>query len=300
MPIKFSVILPTYNCDFVENAIDSVINQNYKFWELIVIDNDSKNNVLKIIKKKKNKKIKYFRINNHGIIGKSRNLGIKKSKYTWIAFLDSDDYWYSNKLSFIKKKIIEDNNDFFYHNMHVYYKKKKNFFNKKLYESFKNNFQNKFDELIINGNDIIQSSVVIKKNLLKKVGYISEKKNLVTWEDFDLWLKISQITNKFTRINKCLGKYFISENKREKHRRFLDNIKYFKKKYKLSINKVKKKHHLKNIWWIDYAQGLDDYYQGKFSKAKKKFNQIKINNKRIKLNIRYIKLKIFFKQILNK
>ena len=42
MSIKFSVILPTYNCDFVENAIDSVINQNYKFWELIVIDNDSK------------------------------------------------------------------------------------------------------------------------------------------------------------------------------------------------------------------------------------------------------------------
>ena len=51
--------------------------------------------------------------------------------------------------------------------MHVYYKKKK-FFNKKLYESFKNNFQNKFDELIINGNDIIQSSVVIKKKFIKK------------------------------------------------------------------------------------------------------------------------------------
>ena len=56
MSIKFSVILPTYNCDFVENAIDSVINQNYKFWELIVIDNDSKNNVLKIIKKKRIRK----------------------------------------------------------------------------------------------------------------------------------------------------------------------------------------------------------------------------------------------------
>ena len=50
--IKFSVILPTYNCDFWR-SIDSVINQNYKFWELIVIDNDSKNNVLKIIKKKR-------------------------------------------------------------------------------------------------------------------------------------------------------------------------------------------------------------------------------------------------------
>ena len=232
MPIKFSVILPTYNCDYIERSIDSVINQNYKFWELIVIDNKSKNDVLKIIKKKKNKRIKYYNINNGGVIGKSRNLGIKKSKYPWIAFLDSDDYWYSNKLLFIKKKIIEDKNEFFYHNMHIY-SKKNFFFSRKLYDSFKNQFNSKFDELVINGNDIIQSSVVVKKNLIKKVGYISEEKNLVTWEDFDLWLKISKITNKFTRIEKCLGRYFISENKKEKHKRFLKNIKYFKKKYKL-------------------------------------------------------------------
>ena len=299
MPIKFSVILPTYNCDYIERSIDSVINQNYKFWELIVIDNKSKNEVLKIIKKKKNKRIKYYNINNGGVIGKSRNLGIKKSKYPWIAFLDSDDYWYSNKLLFIKKKIIEDKNEFFYHNMHIY-SKKKFFFRRKLYDSFKNQFNSKFDELVINGNDIIQSSVVVKKNLIKKVGYISEEKNLVTWEDFDLWLKISKITNKFTRIEKCLGRYFISENKKEKHKRFLKNIKYFKKKYKLSIKKIMKKYNLNKIWWIEYSQGIDDYYNRKFVQAKKKFNQIEIYNKRIKLNIIYIKFKIFFKQILKK
>ena len=75
MPIKFSVILPTYNCDYIERSIDSVINQNYKFWELIVIDNKSKNDVLKIIKKKKNKRIKYYNINNGGVmkISKFRN-----------------------------------------------------------------------------------------------------------------------------------------------------------------------------------------------------------------------------------
>ena len=213
--------------------------------------------------------------------------------------MDSDDYWYSNKLLFIKKKIIEDKNEFFYHNMHIY-SKKKFFFRRKLYDSFKNQFNSKFDELVINGNDIIQSSVVVKKNLIKKVGYISEEKNLVTWEDFDLWLKISKITNKFTRIEKCLGRYFISENKKEKHKRFLKNIKYFKKKYKLSIKKIMKKHNLNKIWWIEYSQGIDDYYNRKFVQAKKKFNQIEIYNKRIKLNIIYIKFKIFFKQILKK
>ena len=280
MPIKFSVILPTYNCDYIERSIDSVINQNYKFWELIVIDNKSKNDVLKIIKKKKNKRIKYYNINNGGVIGKSRNLGIKKSKYPWIAFLDSDDYWYSNKLLFIKKKIIEDKNEFFYHNMHIY-SKKNFFFSRKLYDSFKNQFNSKFDELVINGNDIIQSSVVVKKNLIKKVGYISEEKNLVTWEDFDLWLKISKITNKFTRIEKCLGRYFISENKKEKHKRFLKNIRYFKKKYKLSIKKIMKKHNLNKIWWIEYSQGIDDYYNRKFAQAKKNLIKSKFTTKEL-------------------
>ena len=58
MPIKFSIIMPTYNCDYVENAIDSVIKQKYQYWELIIIDNNSKNNILEIIKKKNNNKIK--------------------------------------------------------------------------------------------------------------------------------------------------------------------------------------------------------------------------------------------------
>ena len=61
-----------------------------------------------------------------------------------------------------------------------------------------------------------------------------------------------------------------------------------------------KKHNLNKIWWIEYAQGIDDYYNRKFVQAKKKFNQIEIYNKRIKLNIIYIKFKIFFKQILKK
>ena len=99
-----------------------------------------------------------------------------------------------------------------------------------MYDSFKNQFNSKFDELVINGNDIIQSSVVVKKNLIKKLVIFLRKKNLVTWEDFDLWLKISKITNKFNYIEKCLGRYFISENKKEKHKRFFKKYKIFQKK----------------------------------------------------------------------
>ena len=62
MHVKFSIILPTYNCNYLENAIDSVINQNYKNWELIVIDNNSTNDVYNIIKIKEIKRLNILRL----------------------------------------------------------------------------------------------------------------------------------------------------------------------------------------------------------------------------------------------
>ncbi len=298
MHVKFSIILPTYNCNYLENAIDSVINQNYKNWELIVIDNNSTNDVYNIIKNKRNKKIKYFKINNNGVIGKSRNFGVKKSKYPWIAFLDSDDLWYKEKLTEIKKKINSRKYDFYYHNMHIKDKAKR-YKNKKLYNYSQKNINIKFDDLIVNGNDIIQSSVVVKKKFLSKIGYISEKKTIISWEDFDTWLRISKITNKFCLINKCLGKYHISDDKKKKHSRFISNIKHFKKKYKSSINQIMNKYNLKKIWWIEYALALESYNKKKYKIAKKKFNQLKIKDQRMNLNITFVKFKIFFKEFFN-
>ena len=175
MEARISVILPTFNCNFIERSISSVINQTYKNWELIVIDNYSKNNVEKVVNKKNDKRIRYFKFNNYGIIGKSRNFGIKKAKFAWVAFIDSDDYWTKDKLYVVSKNIKKHHYDFFYHNMFI--KTDNNsIFKKKLYKY--NHILKKpiFDNLIINGNSIIQSSVVVKKSLIKRAGYLSEKK----------------------------------------------------------------------------------------------------------------------------
>ena len=111
--IFFSVIIPTYNmADHLMRSVKSVLRQNFKNFEIIIVDNYSNDNTKKKIKNLKNNKIKFFQINNKGVIGKSRNLGIKKSKGEWIAFLDADDEWFSNKLKIIKKKIEESNFDY--------------------------------------------------------------------------------------------------------------------------------------------------------------------------------------------
>ena len=94
---KFSVIIPTYNrCEFVKNAIQSVLDQTYKDYEIIVIDDGStdstKDSLSSIIEQ-----ITYIYQDNRGV-SSARNTGIKKSIGSYIAFLDSDDLWEPKKL----------------------------------------------------------------------------------------------------------------------------------------------------------------------------------------------------------
>ena len=87
--VFFSVIIPTYNrCDLLRKAVNSVLTQTYENFEIIIIDNYSDDNTQEIVEGFKNNKIVYQKIHNEGIIGKSRNLGIKISKGKWVAFLD--------------------------------------------------------------------------------------------------------------------------------------------------------------------------------------------------------------------
>ena len=109
-----SIIIPTYNrCKDLSNAITSVLNQTYKNWEIIIIDNYSTDETFKIVKQFNDNRIFYFKLNNYGNIAISRNYGINKSNGEIIAFLDSDDYWYKNKLE-IASIYFELNYDFFF------------------------------------------------------------------------------------------------------------------------------------------------------------------------------------------
>lgn len=96
-PTKISVILPTYNREVtLERAIKSVLAQTHRNFELIVIDDGSTDNTNLIIDKYSGE-IRYFS-KLHAGVSSARNLGLEKSEGTWVAFLDSDDYWLPGKL----------------------------------------------------------------------------------------------------------------------------------------------------------------------------------------------------------
>lgn len=199
-----SIVLPTYNrAKFLPQCINSVINQDYQNWELLIIDNNSTDDTDLVIEKFVDSRVKLFKINNEGLIGRSRNLGIKHSKGEWIAFLDSDDWWLENKLT---KTLDACTNytDLIFHDLRIAFDEKISFFHKVKGWSLRTPV---LEDLLIRGNAIANSSVMVRKSVLTKAGEINEESEINPCVDYNTWLKVAAVTNSFVYISNALGVY---------------------------------------------------------------------------------------------
>ncbi|MCG9900337.1 MAG: glycosyltransferase [Hydrotalea sp.] len=185
--------------------IDSVLAQSYSNWEMIIVDNHSDDDTDQIIKKYHDKRIKTIKINNGGVIAASRNRGIQESKGEWIAFLDSDDVWFQHKLE--RCMSIADQADLIYHDMKIYKADEELILDYGL--TSRKLSPPVFKDLLIGGNTLINSSVVVRKLLLNQVGRLDEDNEMITAEDYHLWLKIAQKTDRLVHIADQLGIYTI-------------------------------------------------------------------------------------------
>ncbi len=267
-PVHFnkliSIIIPTFNQgQFLDRALKSVINQTYTNWEVIIVDNHSSDNTSKIVKSFKNPKITYFKIHNNGIIAKSRNAGISAANGKWIAFLDSDDWWANDKLE--KCAIYLGNEvDLVYHDLKIIYEKQK-LFRKRSIKS-RQLYNPVLIDLLVGGNIISNSSVIVRKSLIEKIGGISENEKLIAAEDYYTWLKIAELTNKFMYVPSAKGFYLIHEQSHSNKdmsipsrvaiAEFLDNIDK-KQLYKIEAN-------------LNYTSGRYNYLIRNYAVAKKK------------------------------
>ena len=96
---KVDIILPNYNKDqFIEKTINSIKSQTYKKWNLLIIDDNSKDNSKEILKKYENNNIKIIFLPKNKGVSFCRNLGMRLSNSEYISFIDADDYWSQDKL----------------------------------------------------------------------------------------------------------------------------------------------------------------------------------------------------------
>ena len=203
----FSVIIPTYNqCDLLKKAIHSVEKQTFTNYELIVIDNSSSDGTGEFLGEKKN--LIYKKINNNGIIAKSRNLGIELAKGQWLSFLDSDDIWFEDKLAKTFDKIKKGNFDVICNDEWII-----NSFNteKKIwsYGPYEKNF---YKKLILFGNRNSTSATSVKKIFLSNNNVkFNEKSEFVTAEDYEFFLKIALKNGVFNYINIPLGAHLFHD-----------------------------------------------------------------------------------------
>lgn len=96
-----SIIMPSYNTGkYISETIQSVINQTYPFWELIIVDDCSSDNTDEVVASflKKDSRIRYFKNKKNKGAALCRNKALREAKGKWIAFLDSDDLWNEEKL----------------------------------------------------------------------------------------------------------------------------------------------------------------------------------------------------------
>lgn len=205
----FSIVIPTYNrADKLKRALLSLKSQSLQEFEVIVCDDGSSDDTKSVALSFQNDlDIKYIYLENSGGPAKPRNFGIKKAQYDWICLLDSDDWWYKDKLNEMKIAIQNFSSEVFYHDFEVYSGNKYvpcgKFYTRRLNK-------NAYLELLVYGNGIAVSSAVIKKEIILELGGFDE--NLLTMEDYDLWLRLAKTGVKFTYISKYLGAYWINDN----------------------------------------------------------------------------------------
>ena len=222
MSTKVDIILPNYNKEmYLEKTINSVINQTYNDWKLLIVDDCSTDNSRKIIEKySSNKKIKTIYLKKNMGVAFARNLGMRISNSKYISFIDADDLWSSNKLkdqiNFMEKNnhvfTYTDYTPFLHKNDKIVYKKQINPPESFNYEKF------------INNSSIGTSSMILLRDI---VGVIKFPKAEVL-EDFPFKSKILKKNNVAFRFHQNSTFYRITQG---------------------SLNSNK----LKNLYWLWYV-----------------------------------------------
>jgi glycosyltransferase involved in cell wall biosynthesis len=187
--LSFSVLIPSFNsADFLDAALRSLIQQTHSNWECLVIDNYSHDDTEELVRNFRDERIRLIKIHNGGVVAKSRNLGIFESKNDWIAFLDSDDLWFPERLERVAELIkIHDMYDIVSTDEILV----DNISNSSSILRYGPACEDFYLDLLLNGNRFSTSAVVIRRQFISEKNlYFSESPAIVTVEDYDLWMQL--------------------------------------------------------------------------------------------------------------
>jgi teichuronic acid biosynthesis glycosyltransferase TuaG len=204
---RISIVIPTYNhARFLRTALDSIRAQTFADWEALIVNNLSEDDTIVMVESYDDPRIRLVNFANHGIIAAARNHGLSQTLAPFVAFLDSDDFWYPEKLQRCINKVAEGY-DLVCHaevwvgpgerRRNAYYGRKA---------------QATYAGLLLDGNCISTSAVMVRRECLERAGGFSIQPEFVTAEDYELWLKLARDGAKIGFVDEVLGEYLIHEH----------------------------------------------------------------------------------------
>jgi len=181
---RVSVIIPTYNrACFLQEAVESVLNQTFRGFELIVVD-DGSTDCTPYVLQKWEAPIRWVRQENSGV-SRARNVGIRAARGRYISFLDSDDLWLRDKLE-AQVSFLDTNPHYAVcYTDEMWVRRGRRVNPKKVHRKYSGWIFDRCLPLCI----ISPSSAMIRREVLDIVGYFDE--DLPVCEDYDLWLRIA-------------------------------------------------------------------------------------------------------------
>lgn len=218
---QVSVIIPTYNSgNYIKDAVDSVLVQNYKNIEVIVVDDGSTDNTKGILSGYIERGEIHYSYQDNAGLAAARNTGIAVSMGEFIALLDADDVWVSDKISRQVELITASSADMVFADFHNFTERGIIIENKNT-EKIEDGLPVTFHMLFDINNFIYPSTALIRRDVFSECGFFDTSLNAV--EDYDMWLRIAR---KFCiiGINEPLSLIRIHESNMSKDiSRMLDN-----------------------------------------------------------------------------
>lgn len=226
---KVSVIIPTYNrTDFLKLTIESIMNQSFQDFEIIVVD-DGTPNEENLILCNKYHKVKYIKIKNSGGPAKPRNVGIKESQGKYLAFVDDDDIWLPTKLE-KQVEILEENPDFgLVHSCCEVIDKEGNLQGQIVGRPGTPEVKHGDVKMRMMGNwTVMMPTSFVRKEVINKVGFFNENMPAAL-EDAEFWIRCSFET-KFYYLDEPLVLYRIHSSNISRENKEYINLPLFLKK----------------------------------------------------------------------
>lgn len=192
-----SVVTPTYNrADVLPRAIDSILNQTFADFELIVVDDGSTDNTEKVVKSYADNRIQYIQFENNRGANAARTQGIKSASGKYIGFLDSDDEWLPRKIEKQVKTIQSSGSDIAYTGI------KQVDSDGNLITTTSSTISGDVTDDLLRGNFIgTYSAVMVSQDVVREAGYPDP--DLSCWQDWEWYLRLSD-HGQFVSINQPL------------------------------------------------------------------------------------------------